>query len=221
LREKDFIFLFYTFDEIKEKSNKLYKRGKFREALEGYMEAYSLLKWIEFKDRNKNINFYSKLIREEIPILDDDIVEKNPKELNMDIEEESYRFCLANILLCISNCYIELRHFSSAIDCLNECISSCEDIENYLDVFFRRSQARTYNKYSDDAQLVLALADIQRAISLSMIRNRMYDEHYSILVKLIEQRKTVEKEKIKSNINITFYFRTCDRLLPIIHEKHS
>jgi tetratricopeptide (TPR) repeat protein len=199
LREKEFIFVFYTFDEIKEKGNKLFKRGKFKEALENYMEAYSLLKWIEFKDRNKNNYFYSKLIREEIPILDDDIVEKNSRDLNFNIEEDSYRFCIVNILLCMSYCYIELRHYSSAIDCLNECVSYCEDHDNYPDVYLRRSQARTYNKYSDDAQLALALADMQKAISLSAKGgNRIYNEHYNILMKLIQTRKTVEKDKIKS-----------------------
>lgn len=208
LREKEFIFVFYTFDEIKEKGNKLYKRGKFRDALETYMEAYSLLKWIEFKDKSKNNYFYSKLIREEIPILDDDIVEKNSYDLNLNLDEDSYRFCIVNILLCMSYCYIELRHYSSAIDCLNDCVSYCEDNEKDPDAYLRRSQARMYNKFSDDAQLVLALADIQKAISLSVkSENKIYNDHYNILMKLIQTRKTIEKERIKSKIIINSFFR--------------
>ena len=208
LREKEFIFVFYTFDEIKEKGNKLYKRGKFRDALEAYMEAYSLLKWIEFKDKSKNN--YSKLIREEIPILDDDIVEKNSCDLNLNLDEDSYRFCIVNILLCMSYCYIELRHYSSAIDCLNECVNYCEDNEKHPDAYLRRSQARMYNKFSDDAQLVLALADIQKAINLSVKwEDKIYNDHYNILMKLIQTRKTIEKERIKSNFIINYFIRIC------------
>lgn len=162
------------------------------------MEAYSLIKWIEFKEKNQNNFFYSHLIREEIPILDDDIIEKNSRNLNINIDDDSYRFCIVNILLCMSYCYIELRHYSSAIDCLNECISYSEDNDNYPDVYLRRSQARMYNKRSDDSQLVLALADIQKAISLSINGNKLYNEHYRILMKLIQARKHIEKEKIKS-----------------------
>jgi tetratricopeptide (TPR) repeat protein len=50
LRRKEFAFLFFKFDELKEKGNKMYKRGKFRESIDFYIRAYSILKWIEFKE---------------------------------------------------------------------------------------------------------------------------------------------------------------------------
>jgi tetratricopeptide (TPR) repeat protein len=193
LRRREFSFVSYTFEELKQKGNRLYKKGKFREALENYMEAYSLLKWIEFKDKSKyNL---SKLLREKIPIIDEDIVEEDCNYSNS--LDDEFRFSLINILLCISYCYMELRHFSSAIDCLNECVNLSDD--NRPDVYLRRSQARSYNKFSDENYLVIALADIQKALSLSGENDeKIYDEHYKIIMNLIKNKKALEKERIKS-----------------------
>lgn len=193
LRQKEFAFVYYYFDEMKEKGNKLYKRGKFREAMQSYIDAYSLLKWIEFKDpNNKN---YSKILRDKMPILDEDIMEAKCTQLNgmtNAIEEDSYRFCIVNLLLSISYVYMELRHYSSAIACLNECLTYAED--GIPDIYFRRSQTRTYNNFSDLEQLLVALADIQRAMSLS--NSKIYYEHYELLTNLIEGRKRSEKERL-------------------------
>jgi tetratricopeptide (TPR) repeat protein len=204
LRQKEFAFIYYRFDELKVKGNKLFKRAKFREAMQLYIDAYSLLKWIEFNDSlTKN---YTKILRENIPILDEDITEGKCSKLNWmtnAIEEDSYRFCIVNLLLSMSYVYIELRHYSSAISSLDECLTYADD-NAAAEIYFRRSQARTYNKYSDLEQLLIALADIQRALSLS--NSKIYYEHYEILQNLINRSKKNEKEKLTSKIILIYRF---------------
>ena len=194
LRQKEFAFIYFHFDEMKEKGNKMYKRGKFREAIDFYIAAYSLLKWIEFKDpHNKN---FTKLLREQTPILDEDIKEGKCSKLNWmtnALEEDSYRFCMINLLLSLSYAYMELRHYSSAIHCLDECLTYDDSVP---DVYFRRAQARIYNKFSDLNSLIVALADIQRAMSLNNCR--IFFEHNDIVNNLIHRKKNLEIEKLKS-----------------------
>ena len=194
LRQKEFAFLYFHFDEYRSKGNKMYKRANFREAVNFYIMAYSLLKWIEFKDsQNKN---YTNLLREQTPILDDDIILGKCAKLNgmtNAIEEDSYRFCLINLLMSMSYAYMEIRHYRSAIDCLNECVSYDDSV---ADVFFRRSQARMYDNFSDISELYVALADVQRAKTLGNCE--VYNRHCAMLVNLIKNKKLQEKEKIKS-----------------------
>jgi hypothetical protein len=194
LRQKEFAFIYFHFDEMKEKGNKMYKRGKFREAIDFYIAAYSLLKWIEFKDpHNKN---FTKLLREQTPILDEDIKEGKCSKLNWmtnALEEDSYRFCMINLLLSLSYAYMELRHYSSAIHCLDECLTYDDSVP---DVYFRRAQTRIYNKFSDLNSLIVALADIQRAMSLNNCR--FFFEHNDIVNNLIHRKKNLEIEKLKS-----------------------
>lgn len=103
----------------------------------------------------------------------------------------------------MSYAYLELRHYSSALDCANECISYADD--NFPDVYFRRSQVRTFNKFSDQEQLLLALADVQKALSIN--KNKLYLQHLNLLNNLIEVRKNEQKEKISNFLNqgIEFY----------------
>jgi tetratricopeptide (TPR) repeat protein len=149
------------------------------------------LKWIEFKIPQNKIN----LLQTPTPILDDDIVEKQCKLDDNTIEEDTFRSAIVNLLLCLSYVYIELRHYTCSIDCLNECLIYADD--NFPDIYFRRSQSRMYNRLLDDDQLLLALADIQKAISI-VIQNKIYDEHYRILTELIEQKKTIQTNKLIS-----------------------
>lgn len=92
---------------------------------------------------------------------------------------------------------MELRHFKEALNCLNECVDLAED--KVADVYFRRSQVRTYNKGSSDLELKLALDDIEKAIALKS-EIKIYQEHKEILIKIINRRATKEKEKIQSII---------------------
>jgi hypothetical protein len=38
-RQKEFSFVSFCFEQIKEKGNKMYKRGKFRDAIDLYIEV--------------------------------------------------------------------------------------------------------------------------------------------------------------------------------------
>lgn len=39
LRQKDFAFTYFIFEEMKEKGNRLYKRGRYRDAIDSYIEV--------------------------------------------------------------------------------------------------------------------------------------------------------------------------------------
>jgi hypothetical protein len=98
----------------------------------------------------------------------------------------------------LSSAYIELRHYQEAISCLDECESICG--EKIPDIFFRRSQARTYNKFSNEIELNIALKDIEKAM---VIRNcEIYDEHFKILRHLIKDRGNTKINKFESMLNI-------------------
>lgn len=196
LRNKDFAFLYFKFDELKEKGNKMYKRGKFRESIELYIGAYSILKWIDFKDvKKKN---YSKVLREQLAILDEDIVEGRCNKFNCmthAIEEDSYRICIIKLLLSLSYAFMELRHYSNAIHCLNECINYDDSMP---DSFFRRAQARIYDRSSDEESLKIALEDLKKAITITP--QKIFLEHYDILQNIIISKKRAEIEKLKGTI---------------------
>ena len=81
--------------------------------------------------------------------------------------------------------HMELRQYSCAIECLDECEQIAE--VKVADVFFRRSQARTYNRNSTDAELALAMADIEKAIKLKDTET-IYKEHKEILEKIMKER---------------------------------
>jgi hypothetical protein len=82
------------------------------------------------------------------------------------------------------------------LECLNECISYADDC--FPDIYFRRSQALTYNKYTEIDKLYIALGDVRRAIL--MRQDLIYIEHEKILVSLIEESKRNENEMNKSII---------------------
>jgi hypothetical protein len=187
--EKEFPVVFFMYDDLKEKGNRLFKKGKFREAIEHYIYSYGLLKWIQFKDKKRQQEFLKKPSLE--AILDDDIEEKHVYLDNIKVEEDSFKACTVYLLMNLSSAYMELRHYSDSIDCLNECIQIAE--EKVPDLFFRRSQARTFNKTSNQEELELAMLDIEKAISLK--DEAIYKEHKQILLKILQERK----DKLKEN----------------------
>ena len=96
---------------------------------------------------------------------------------------------------CVNNlsyAYIELRHYSDAISCLDEAISIAE--EKVPDLFFRRSQARTYNKFSNDEELLKALDDIDKAIKLK--DEILYKEHKDIINKIRNENIIEKNDKV-------------------------
>ena len=170
----EFPRVFFIYDDIKQKGIRLYNRKKYREALEHLTYAYGLLRWIEFKDKKRQADFVIKPSLE--GILDDEIEEKRCYLDAPDVEEESYKACVVYILQTMAYCHIELRQYSNAIECLDECEETCGDL--VPDVFFRRAQARMLNRFSNDEELNKAKNDIEKAIKLGEKYNEEIKKKY-------------------------------------------
>ena len=195
IRKKDFSFLKIHFNEIKKKGNKLYKKRKFREAVENYLESYSLLKWIEFKDQ-KN---YKRFFQSQIPILDNDLIECSSLPIiNDDESEVNSNEMLIEILLCLSITFMELRHYKWALCCLNEIL----DIdENNTSALLRRSQCRLYNKSSNWDEYALALKDIKKCFKIfnecKIEIPQIFTEHYNLINNFAREKDEFEIKQLK------------------------
>jgi tetratricopeptide (TPR) repeat protein len=196
VHEKEFPVVFFAYDDIKEKGNRLFRRKKFKEAVEHYTYAYGFLNWIEFKDKKRQAELRKKPSLD--PILDEDIEKKMVYIDDPSVEDDSYKACVVYVLMNLAAAYMELRHYSEAVDCLDECIEIAMD--KVPDLYFRRSQARTYNKYSTKEQLEKARQDIEKAIQLKE-EEPMYKEHKAILEKTVQQIKDTEKERAEKIMN--------------------
>jgi tetratricopeptide (TPR) repeat protein len=194
IHEKEFPVVFFAYDDIKEKGNRFFKRGKFREAVQHYSYAYGLLRWVEFKDKKRGQDIVAKPSLE--PILDDDIEEKIVYLDDVKVEEDSYQACVVYLLKNLGYAYMELRHFSEAVDCFDEALDVAGD--RLPDLYFRRSQARVYNKYSKQEDYELAKADIRKAIELKK-DEIIFKEHLDIINKIVEKNFEEKYAKIDSN----------------------
>ena len=132
------------------------------------------MRWIEFKDKKRQAEFIIKPSLE--GILDDEIEEKKCYLDAPDVEMESYKACVVYILETMAYCHIELRQYSNAIECLDECEETCGDV--VPDVFFRRAQARMLNKFSTEEDLEKAKEDIDKAIKLGEKYNEEIRKKY-------------------------------------------
>jgi hypothetical protein len=142
------------------------------------------LKWLDLKDKNI-------ILKSSFPISNKDLI-INTKDAGDN--EDLFDTSIFSILLCLSYTYMELRHFSLAVNCLDESMEYSD--YNNADAFLRRSQARMYNKRSSDKDLVLALLDARKAFDLN--KDMFYKEHMEKLESLIENRKKIKNEKILS-----------------------
>ena len=174
VHKAEFPRVFFIYDDIKQKGIRLYNRKKYREALEHLNYAYGLLRWIEFKDKKRQAEFIIKPSLD--GILDDEIEEKKCYLDAPDVEEESYKACVIYILEIMAYCHMELRQYTNAIECLDE----CEELAGNLvpDVFFRRAQARMFNKNSTDEDLLKAKSDIEKAIKFGEVYNEETKKKY-------------------------------------------
>lgn len=136
------------------------------------------------------------------PVLDNDIEEKKPL-VDGSVVEDSYNACLVYVLMCLCYAYIELRHYSEAISCINEALEYAQD--KVPDLFFRRAQAICYNKYSSIEDMNKGLEDINKAISLK--KEPIYLEFLDKFKGIIEHRKKEEAETIISKLifNVLLY----------------
>ena len=180
IHKLEFPKVFFMFDELKQKGIRYYNRRKFREALEYFNYAYGLMKWVEFKDKERQKNFIKKPSMN--AILDDDIEIKSCYMDEPKAEEESYKSCVVYILLVMAYCFIELRHYSSAINCLNECEKEAGDL--VPDVFLRRAQAVICKKNISKIELEKAEKDLEKSIQLAEKFNielkKEYDEMHPV-----------------------------------------
>ena len=180
IHKLEFPKVFFMFDELKQKGIRYYNRRKFREALEYFNYAYGLMKWVEFKDKERQKNFIKKPSMN--AILDDDIEIKSCYMDEPKAEEESYKSCVVYILLIMAYCFIELRHYSSAINCLNECEKEAGDL--VPDVFLRRAQALICKKNISKIELENAEKDLEKSIQLAEKFNielkKEYDEMHPV-----------------------------------------
>ena len=204
VHKAEFPRVFFIYDDIKQKGIRLYNRKKYREALEHLTYAYGLLRWIEFKDKKRQADFVIKPSLE--GILDDEIEEKKCYLDAPDVEEESYKACIVYILETMAYCHIELRQYSYAIECLDECEETCGNL--VPDVFFRRAQARMLNKFSTEEDLAKANEDIEKAIK--------FGEYYNAEIK----KKYGEGiNYYKRPLELEIYYQTKKKLEKIIEEK--
>ena len=180
IHKLEFPKVFFMFDELKQKGLRYYNRRKFREALEYFNYAYGLMKWVEFKDKERQKNFLKKPSMN--AILDEDIEIKTCYMDEPKAEEESFKSCVVYILLVMAYCFIELRHYSSAINCLNECEKEAGDL--VPDVFFRRAQALMCKKNMTKFELEQAEKDLEKSIILAEKFNielkNEYDEMHPV-----------------------------------------
>ena len=112
---------------------------------------------------------------------------------------DSYNESIVYLLMNLSSTYMELRHYKEVIECIDECLSIVRD--KVPDLYFRRSQARAYNKLSTDEDYNLARLDIEKAISLK--KKGIYLEHLEKLQKIQYESKKTTIELMESMFIIT------------------
>ena len=175
LRNEKFEKNYKYFCEIKQNVNFLYKSKKYRECLNQLYFAYGLFKWIEFKDKNIN---HDLINNELFSIIDSDIEFKRiPIQCNNHNEYLLFKLSLIYILETMAYCYMELRFYSDAVDCLNECIKITG---NYIpDLYLRRAQAKFCNKKAGDDDLNLAGKDIMKSINVALNINTILKNNSS------------------------------------------
>ncbi len=158
------------------------------------------MKWIEFKDPQRDSKCQKSTNLD--PILDLQVTHGSNPTRNNVIEQESFNLNIVSLLLNLAYAYIELRYYTEAIECLDECL---EYNNENPDIFFRRSQALTYNKNSNNKNLEQAMADIQKGIlyKTSSSNNSFfiyfYEEHMQKLKVRIEDKEQKELNKVEGN----------------------
>ena len=205
IHKLEFPKVFFMFDELKQKGIRYYNRRKFREALEYFNYAYGLMKWIEFKDKQRQKDFLKKPSMN--AILDEDIEIKNCYMDDPKAEEESFKSCVVYILLVMAYCFIELRHYQSAINCLNECEKEAGDL--VPDVFLRRAQAIICKKNMNRNDLSQAEKDLEKGILLAEKFNIELKNEYDEMHPVYRARY----------INLDFYYLIKKKLEKIKEEK--
>jgi tetratricopeptide (TPR) repeat protein len=191
--KNDFTQTYFAFEELRNKANKSFSNKNYRQAIAYFSYAYACFKWLEFKDPERNkVSLQTADTLD--PIFDDEIIEKRVKtDENVSFEEATYYGTLTLITKSLAFSHMHLRNFTEAIKCLDESLVYSQN--KVPELYFRRSQARMYNKNSTLEDLNLALEDIHKALEINKEEKR-FEEHLKILNIYMDEKETSQKEKI-------------------------
>ena len=189
----------------------------------------------EEKNNNKKIAIIKEKNKDEIPInienktpIEEINKEKKEEEKNAEDEEieEMYKYDKINfnktmqlILKRMGYCYIHLCAFSEAIQCFNEAFKYVDD--ECPDFYFRRAQAKIYNKCSKLTDLRSALGDLNKALSRKIsfhadiilrehkfvqeLINKKEEQLSLVPIKLLNNFRFAMNKIKKNNLNIQDY----------------
>lgn len=209
IRKMNFSKIFFISEELKHEANTLLQSGDYIKALEKYNLVYSLFKWIEIGNKQKEkLIFTSPTSIHANPIVIDDIVYKTSKYNKKDKHESfTYKNSLVFTLKGMSLCYINMRMFKEAMHCLNEALEYATN-ENKIDLYFRRGQTKIFNSYSNVNDVTEGIEDLIKAFEWNDNKgNDVIQENIMYGKKILEIKKEENNMKIKSNIYIYNVFR--------------
>ena len=203
VRKREFPIIFLICEEMKEKAYKFYESKKYEEALNIFYVMYSLFKWIVIKDKKKREAFLSNYdFKEENNLYDTDIeIRRINTAKDNNYEESGFKSYLINILKGISYCYMNMRHYTEAMKCMDEAMSYV--LASRGEVLFRRAQAIMYNKFSELKDLNQAHVDLTTAKMFKKID--LINEHIQDIENLIKEKKYRKFGYVKSLFSQTNY----------------
>ena len=184
-------------EEMKEKINKIYEKGEYESALNNYILIYSFFKYLDFSSKNRENFILNNLtnLRND-PIVDEDVIKKQITYKNEGYNDINFKSNMLFLLKRISYCYIKLRCFSDAIRALDEAFEYAND--TLPDIYFRRAQARMYNKSSNLKELKLAMNDLNNALVKKITTNEdVIRKEYFKLQKMMKDKSDFELNIIK------------------------
>ena len=203
VRKREFPVIFLICEEMKEKAFKFYESKKYEEALSIFNVMYSLFKWIEIKDKKKREAFLTNYdFKEENNLYDTDIeIRRINTTKGNNYEESGFKSYLINILKSICYCYMNMRHYSEAVKCMDEAMTYV--LASRGEVLFRRAQAIMYNKFSGLKELNQAHVDLSTAKLFKKID--LINEHIQDIENLIKEKKYRKFGYVKSLFGQTNY----------------
>ena len=203
IRNKEFPVIFLICEEMKEKAYKLYESKKYNEALNIFNIMYSLFKWVNIKNPKRKEEFLNNFDFQKDNSLLDEEIEIRRLNTNKDnnYEESGFKSYLINILKGICYCYMNMRHYSEAVKCMDEAMSYV--LMSRAEVLFRRAQAIMYNKFSKLNELIQAQVDLSQAKMFKKID--LINEHIKDIEDLINEKKYRKVGYIKQLFSQTNY----------------
>ena len=216
-------------DEESEKSKESLKNNEIKE--KKIKQNIKINKNVIKKEKDENKNMKEKNIKKEQnkinknKIIENEIKKEEQKNEEDEIEE-LYKYDLINfkktmqlLLKRMGYCYIHLCSFSEAIECFNEAFKYVDD--DCPDFYFRRAQAKIYNKSSNLKDLKNALGDLNKALSRKItfhseillrehklvqeLINKKEEQMCLIPIKLLDNFRYAMNKIKKNNLNIQDY----------------